>query len=78
LFGEGNVDVHNFDPYSQALSKIERGFTHDLDDVRSLIESGMVDPDRLRDLFESVVGELFRYPAIDPAAFRRKLDAALE
>jgi hypothetical protein len=30
LLREGRVDVHNFDLYSQALSKIERGFAHDL------------------------------------------------
>jgi hypothetical protein len=29
-FQEGNVDVHHFDPCSQALSKIERGFAHDV------------------------------------------------
>jgi hypothetical protein len=35
VFREGKVDVHHFDPYSQALSKIERGFEHDLDELES-------------------------------------------
>jgi hypothetical protein len=31
----------------------------------------------LRGYFEAIEPELYRYPAIDPLAFRRKLDAAL-
>ncbi len=77
LFSEGNLAVHHFDPYSQALSKIERGFKHDLADLAELIERGLVEPARLRALYEQIEPELYRYPAIDPPAFRRKLDTAL-
>lgn len=77
VFREGNVDVHHFDPYSQALSKIERGFAHDLADVHEMFDGGLVDRARLIELYESVEPELYRYPAIDPAAFRRKLQDAL-
>lgn len=77
VFQEGNVAVHHFDFYSQALSKIERGFEQDLDDVGMMIESGLVVPARLRELYETIEPELYRYPAIDPAAFRRKVEAAL-
>jgi hypothetical protein len=73
----GNVQVRNFDPYSQALSKIERGFSQDLEDVSQMLDSGLVRPDRLRELYAQIEPQLYRYPAIDPAAFRRKLDAAL-
>jgi hypothetical protein len=77
VFQDGNVAVHHFDFYSQALSKIERGFGQDLDDVGKMIESGLVQPARLRELYETIEPELYRYPAIDPAAFRRKVEAAL-
>jgi len=77
LFSEGSVSVHHFDLYSQALSKIERGFGQDLDDVRTMIERGLVERQRLGTLFGSIEPELYRYPAIDPVAFRRKVDAAL-
>jgi hypothetical protein len=77
VFRDGNVDVHHFDPFSQALSKIERGFAQDLADVGELIERGLVERTRLRALFDAIEPELFRYPAIDPPSFRRKLDAAL-
>jgi hypothetical protein len=77
LFRDGNVDGHHFDPYSQALSKFERGFTQDREDVRELIERGLVDGAELRELFNAVKPELFCYPAIEPATFRRKVDEAL-
>jgi hypothetical protein len=71
---EGNLEVFDFDPYSQALSKLERGFDLDLRDVASMIESGLVEPDRLLELFEGIEGELFRFPAVDPAALRRAVE----
>jgi hypothetical protein len=74
---EGGVDVHHFDLYSQALSKIERGFDQDLDDVRTMIVRGLVKPERLREYYEAIEPELFRYPAIDPVLFRRKVQQAL-
>jgi Nucleotidyltransferase of unknown function (DUF6036) len=74
---EGKVEVHHFDLYSQALSKIERGFEQDLADVRAMIARGLVAPPRLRQLYEAIEPELYRYPAIEPPAFRQKLDAAL-
>jgi hypothetical protein len=75
---EGNVAVHHFDFYSQALSKIERCFTQDLDDVAEMIRRGLVDPARLRELYDAIEPQLYRYPAIDPTAFREKVEAALE
>jgi hypothetical protein len=69
--------VHHFDFYSQALSKIERGFRQDLDDVAEMVGRGLVKPLRLRGLYEAIEPELYRYPAIDPAAFRRKVDDAI-
>jgi hypothetical protein len=75
VFREGNVFVHHFDFYSQALAKIERGFEQDLDDVRRMLEGALVDPRRLWELYEAIEPELFRYPAIDPAVFRRKVEA---
>ncbi|MGH2841022.1 MAG: DUF6036 family nucleotidyltransferase, partial [Solirubrobacteraceae bacterium] len=59
LFGVGNVSVHHFDLYSQALSKVERGFTHDLDDARAMIDSGLVEPSILRELFDAIEPELY-------------------
>lgn len=77
VFRDGNVDIHHFDPYSQALSKIERGFGQDREDVQQLIARGLVEVAQLRELFERIEPELFRYPAIDPPSFRRKVEETL-
>lgn len=74
VFREGRIDVHHFDPYSQALSKVERGFEQDRADVAHMIETGLVEPGRLLELFTAVEGELFRYPALDPATLRAKVE----
>jgi len=77
VFQEASVHVHHFDPYSQALSKIERGFEQDLTDAQMMIARGLVDPARLRELYDRIEPELYRYPAIEPSAFRAKVDRAL-
>jgi len=77
VFQEGRIAVHHFDFYSQALSKIERGFEQDLADVCSMLAGGRVESPRLRALYDAIEPDLYRYPAIEPAAFRRKLDLAL-
>lgn len=76
VFDEGNVQIRHFDFYSQALAKIERGFGQDLDDVRQMIANGLVEPGRLRELYEQIEPRLYRYPAIDPKDFRRRVEAA--
>lgn len=73
---EGRIDVHHFDFYSQALSKIERGFTHDLQDVDAMMRDGLVEPERLLELFGEVEDSLFRYPAVDARGLRAKLERA--
>ncbi len=73
----GRLDVHHFDPYSQALSKIERGFDQDLEDVEAMLSWGLVEPERALELFAAIEPHLFRYPAIDAAAFATKVRRAL-
>lgn len=77
LFREGNIEIHHFDLYSQALAKIERGFDQDLADVHSMLADGLVEPSRMRSLYDAIEPDLYRYPAIDPSVFRRQLDAVL-
>lgn len=74
-FREGNLEVFDFDPYSQALSKLERGFELDLDDVRSMVDSGQVEPARLLELYEEIEADLYRFPAVDPASLRAAVES---
>lgn len=73
----GQLSVYHLDPYSQALAKIERGHTQDLADVHSMLTEELIEPQRLRDLFEQIESRLYRYPAVDPETFRRALDDLL-
>jgi hypothetical protein len=72
---EGNLEVFDFDPYSQALSKLQRGFELDLDDVRSMVESEQVSPKVLQGLFDAIEDELFRFPAVDPKSLNAAVDS---
>jgi hypothetical protein len=71
---EGPISFHHYDFYTQALSKLERSHQKDLLDVGSMIRDGLVDPDRLRALFEEVAESLYRYPAIDPPTLRAAVE----
>jgi hypothetical protein len=51
----GKLDVFHFDPYSSALSKVERGLEQDYDDVLALLRSGVVSWDRLEQCFKDIL-----------------------
>lgn len=73
-FRAGNLEVFDFDLYSQALSKLERGFELDLRDVADMVRAGQVQPSTLLELFEGIEPELFRFPAVDPIRLRRAVE----
>jgi hypothetical protein len=66
----GLIEFFHYDPYGQALAKLQRGHERDLQDVHSLLRDGLIQVNRLRELFRMIEPQLIRYPAIDPAAFR--------
>lgn len=72
---ERRMAFFHYDLYSQALSKIERGHLKDLLDARSMLERGLVEKAELLRLFEEIEPQLYRYPAIDPPAFRTAVEA---
>lgn len=71
---EGLLDFFHYDFYAQCLSKIERGHATDAGDVQSMLVNGLVDRARLAELFAAIEPHLYRYPAIDVAAFRRRVN----
>ncbi len=66
---EGKVSYYHYDPYSQALSKIERGHEQDVFDVRAMLDNGLIERKRLIELFKEIEPLLYKYPAIDPKSF---------
>jgi hypothetical protein len=75
---QGRLSFFHYDFYSQALAKIERGHAQDRDDVQEMLRRGLVEPARALEYFDEIEPELYRYPAIDPASFRRAVQEAMQ
>jgi hypothetical protein len=73
---EGRASYYHFDPYAQALAKLERAHAQDLGDVEEFITRRFVDPARALVYFQEVEAELHRFPAVDPRAFRTRVERA--
>ena len=46
----------------------------DIRDVQEMTQRGLIEPKRLLELFSSIEDQLYRYPAIDGASFRRNVE----
>lgn len=73
----GTVDVFHYDPYSQALGKIERGHERDLSDVQAMLARGLIDAARLRELYAQIRPQLIRYPAVEAAVLDTRVREVL-
>ncbi|MGQ0679724.1 MAG: DUF6036 family nucleotidyltransferase [Actinomycetota bacterium] len=73
----GTATFLHYDLYAQALSKIERWHRQDALDVHRMLDSGLIEPQRLQGLFSAIEPELYRYPAIDAAQLRSAVKAVL-
>ncbi len=69
----GNLEVFVADPYSIALSKLDRGFDTDFDDIIFLIQSGHVDWDKLQRMTQAVLPRAGEFDII-PAEFLAHLE----
>lgn len=71
----GSINFYHYDLYSQALSKVERSHDQDRRDVAEMLLRGLIQPHIALELFERIEPDLYRYPAIDPATFKAKVDS---
>jgi hypothetical protein len=71
---EGRLTFKHFDLYSQALAKLERGHAQDLEDARMMLDRGLVDAEQIRSAFAEIEDQIYRFPAIDPADFKRRVE----
>ncbi|MDQ3198339.1 MAG: hypothetical protein M3Q46_03980 [Verrucomicrobiota bacterium] len=71
----GLIEFFHYDPYGQALSKLQRGHDRDLLDARSLLARGLIQSDKLWEMYQLIEPRLLRYPAIDPPAFRKMVES---
>jgi len=69
----GNMDVYVADPYSIALSKLDRGFDTDVDDILFLIQNNHVELKELERMAQVVLTRAREFD-IDPADFLAHLE----
>ena len=69
----GALNFFHYDPFAQALAKIERGHARDLSDVAAMLERQLIDRETLWRLFQEIEPGLIRFPAVEPASFRRSV-----
>ena len=73
LVGEfGNLTVYIFDPYTIALSKLDRGFDTDMEDILFLIQHQLVTVEQLAIFVEDAVLHADRFD-LDPVTIRQHL-----
>ena len=74
----GGVSFCHYDPYSQMLSKVVRGFRRDLEDACHFVDTGLVDVARFQTLVDAIPDTAFaKYPALSPTAIRDAVNAFL-
>ena len=74
----GKVSFYHYDPYSQLLSKVVRGFNRDMLDASSFVASGMVDPKRFRSLVNGIPDVSYsKYPALSRRGVLEAVDEFL-
>ena len=73
----GQIEVFYFDFYSIALSKIERGTTRDIEDVKLLVQQQRIGLDELDTAYQEVFAQLSkgRYPKVTPERFAERYAA---
>lgn len=71
----GRVAFLHYDFYAQTLAKLQRGHRQDVEDARAMLDRGLVKGAELSRLHAEIEPSLYRYPAVDPASFRRSVEA---
>jgi len=69
----GAISFFHFDLHAQAFSKVERGHAQDLEDVRAMVERGLISAASMWRYYERVAGNLHRYPALDATALEQAM-----
>jgi hypothetical protein len=71
----GPITVFHFDPYSTALSKIERGTEVDFDDVRALLKNKKIEWEKLQQFYQEILPQYGQKSLKqDPSRIRRNFE----
>jgi hypothetical protein len=74
----GQIFFYHYDFTAQALSKLSRGFDRDMKDVRAMYQKKLFSLRELHDCFEAIALDLIRFPSLDPALLRSRVENFIE
>ena len=75
LFQQYNqLSVYIYDPYAIALSKIDRGFDSDIDDLVFLVQAEIIDLDRLAEILSQSLKHASKFD-LDPRSALQHLES---
>lgn len=78
IASKGKLQYFHYDLALQALSKLERGHSKDIEDVTNLIRRGHVTTEELRRKFADIEPRLIRYPAVNIQKFKINVETFLK
>jgi hypothetical protein len=73
----GNLRVYVFDPYSIALTKLDRGFDADIDDIAFLLRQDLVNAATLESMIDQAAGLATAFD-FNPNHMRTRLQLAIQ
>lgn len=71
----GAIEVYHYDPVSQILSKLARGYERDLGDAEAMIAHGLASRAAVAEGHVAIAPHLARYPRLDADGFARRVRA---
>jgi hypothetical protein len=75
---QGQVSFYHYDFTAQALSKLSRGFDRDIKDIEAMYDQKLFSLNKLRDCFEAIVPEMIRFPSLNSALLRSRVENLIE
>jgi hypothetical protein len=75
---QGEISFYHYDFTAQALAKLSRGYTRDLDDVQAMYQQKLFTLEDLHSGFAAIEPELIRFPALDPELLRNKVEQFID
>lgn len=75
---QGDISFYHYDFTAQALAKLSRGYNRDLDDVKAMYDQNLFLLQDLQDGFNAIEPEMIRFPSLDPAILRTKVEQFIE
>lgn len=75
---QGEISFYHYDFTAQALAKLSRGYNRDMNDVQAMYKQKLFSLEELRGCFEAIEPELIRFPSLNPALLRNRVEQFIQ